>query len=131
MDVDEVKEQKKPEEEEELFVKAKLPQYHMTPGDNRHCVEFDMMYINHQRTTYVGMLTKCQAILSDKEKNPDMWLKLNGHGFYLITSVDDIKHILTSMQLKLIDNPFLDYPKVPVNPRAKKIKEDKDKEMLC
>jgi hypothetical protein len=115
----------------ELFFTAKLPRFHTKPMDDKHFVEFDMMYINHSREMYIGVLTKCQAILADREKNPDMWFSVRGHGIYLITSISDIKHILTCLQTGLIDNPFRDHVEVPVNPLSNKIKEDEAKETIC
>ena len=75
-------------------------------------VRFRLNWISDDRISYVGTLSKCQNILESDKGKTGVWLIVNRYGAYLVKSVADIKHVLRSLQLALIDNPFNDKPVV-------------------
>lgn len=93
----------------EVFVKSAIQR----PKDGREVVYLSLYWISGDRIKYVGVLSKLQSIFESHDiHHPGAWLDTSDYGTYLVKSVEDVKHVLKSLQVALIDNPFNDKPVV-------------------
>ena len=91
-------------------------------------VEYAMRSLADDPLRYIGLLTKAEDLIKPDKLHPDgrqFWLVLLHHGTFLISSVDDIKHVLSSLTYSMINYPMRDNHMVYANPTPNKQEEDK------